>query len=177
MFTLYKDKIRILNKPIRITYQFDCQNPNIIIDGEKLEKSISFLMDNAVNFTQTGDIFLSCILHEDREIKIFVKDTGFGISPKQQKAIFKSFNQVDNSYTRRQSGAGIGLILCSKYITLMKGSLNLESDLDYGSTFHLTVPAKYIPEDLKAIQYTLINQTENALVEVDHRTCCVNVYS
>ena len=165
LFTLYKDKIKILDKPIRITYQFECHNPIIIIDGEKLERSISYLLDNAINFTQTGDILLSCILQEDQKVKIFVKDTGFGISPEQQKAIFESFNQVDNSYTRRQSGAGIGLSLCYKYMNLMKGSINLESNLDSGSTFHLTMPAKYKPDDVESIQATMINQTENALVE------------
>lgn len=164
LFTVYKDKIKTLNKSIRIIYQFDCNNPNLIIDGEKLEKSISYLLDNAVNFTQSGDILLSCILQEDQEIKIFVKDTGFGISPEQQDAIFESFNQVDNSYTRRQSGAGIGLSLCSKYMNLMKGSIKLESDLDNGSTFHLTVPVKHKPDDLEAIQATLIKLTENTLM-------------
>jgi len=165
LFTIYEDKIKVLNKAIRISYQLDCINPNIIIDGEKLEKSISYLLDNAINFTQSGDIILSCSLLEDQMIKIFVKDTGSGISPEKQEAIFERFNQVDNSYTRKQSGAGIGLSLCNRYMSLMKGSINLESELGNGSTFHLSVPAQYKPEDLEAIQATTCIQKENILVE------------
>ena len=165
LFTIFEDKIKVLDKAIRMTYQVDCINPNIIIDGEKLEKSISYLLDNAINFTQSGDILLSCTLQEDQMIKIFVKDTGSGISPDKQTAIFERFNQVDNSYTRKQSGAGIGLSLCNRYMNLMSGSINLESDLGSGSTFHLNVPAKFKPEVLEAIQATLSIPTENILVE------------
>jgi len=165
LFTIYEEKIRVLGKDITIDYQINCHNPNIIIDGEKLEKSISYLLDNAINFTQSGVIQLSCSLEDDQKIKIFVKDTGVGISSEQQQSIFERFNQVDNSYTRKQSGAGIGLSLCSRYMKLMKGSLQLESELGKGSTFHLTVPSYYASEELETVEATTDIQNKNTLVK------------
>jgi len=165
LYTIYEEKIKVLGKDITIDYQINCLNPNILIDGEKLEKSISYLLDNAINFTQSGEIQLSCSLQDDQKIKIFVKDTGVGISSEQQQSIFERFNQVDNSYTRKQSGAGIGLSLCSRYMKLMKGSLKLESELGKGSTFHLTVPSRYNSEELEAVNAAAENQSKNTLLK------------
>ncbi|MGZ2369198.1 sensor histidine kinase [Ancylomarina sp. YFZ004] len=165
LYTIYEEKIKVLGKDITIDYQVNCLNPNIIIDGEKLEKSISYLLDNAINFTKSGEIRLSCSLHDNQKINITVKDTGLGISSEQQQSIFERFNQVDNSYTRKQSGAGIGLSLCSRYMKLMKGSLKLESELGKGSTFHLTLPSHYNSEELEAVEATSKIQNKNTLVK------------
>lgn len=163
LYTIYEDKIKILEKDITIDFQIDCITPNIIIDGEKLEKSISYLLDNAINFTKSGEIQLSCSLKDDQKINIFVKDTGAGIGKEQQQSIFQRFNQVDNSYTRKQSGAGIGLSLCSRYIKLMKGNLNLESKLGEGSTFHLSVPTEFTTDDSQSIESN--SETQNIFVK------------
>ncbi|MCZ4693675.1 hypothetical protein DWB61_00160 [Ancylomarina euxinus] len=165
LYTLYEEKIKVLGKDITINYQVNCINPNILIDGEKLEKSISYLLDNAINFTQSGEIQLSCSLQDDQKIKIFVKDTGAGISLEQQQSIFERFNQVDNSYTRKQSGAGIGLSLCSRYMKLMKGSIKLESELGKGSIFHLNVPSQYNSEELETVESTSKIQSKNTFLK------------
>lgn len=165
LFRIYKDKIKILEKDVTIDCQIDCINSNVIIDGEKLEKSISYLLDNAINFTQSGEILLSCSLQDDQKIKIFVKDTGSGICQEQQKSIFERFNQVDNSYTRKQSGAGIGLSLCSRYMKLMKGYLKLDSEIEKGSTFHLTVPIKLKLEELENMEAKSEISNKNTLVK------------
>ncbi|MDE5423204.1 ATP-binding protein [Ancylomarina sp. DW003] len=165
LFTTYKDKIELLEKDITIEYQINCPNPNIIIDGEKLEKSISYLLDNAINFTQKGKILISCSLQDDKKIQILVKDTGSGISPEQKESIFNRFNQVDNSYTRKQSGAGIGLSLCSRYINLMNGELKLDSVLGKGSSFHLNVPTRFKSEDLETIETNTGIQSSNPLID------------
>ena len=152
LYATYEDKIRIQKKDITIDYQIDCLNPNIIIDGEKLEKAICYLLDNAINFTESGRISLYCSILDNREIKISVKDTGTGICSEQKELIFNRFNQIDNSYTRKQSGAGIGLSLCSKYMELMNGNIKFESKLGKGSIFHLILPFKYKFEKFKVIR-------------------------
>ena len=164
LFTIYEDKIKTLDKDIVIDCQIDCPNPNIVIDGEKLEKSVRYLLDNAINFTQSGEIHISCTLHDDQKIKIFVKDTGVGISQEHQESIFKRFNQVDNSYTRKQSGAGIGLSLCTRYMKLMNGSLKLESELGKGSTFYLCVPTQYKSDELEEMETNSGIQNRNSFV-------------
>jgi len=165
LFTIYEDKIKALEKDIKIDYQINFENINVIIDGEKLEKTLSYLLDNAINFTQSGEILLSCSLQDDQKVHIFVKDTGVGISKKHQETIFDRFNQVDNSYTRKQSGAGIGLSLCSRYVKLMNGSLKLDSDIGKGSTFYLTIPATFKPEEIKTIDNTSVFTSKNTVVE------------
>jgi len=165
LFSIYDEKIKALDKDITIDYQINCLNPNVIIDGEKLEKSISYLLDNAINFTQSGKIQLSCSLQDDQNIEIFVKDTGAGISVSQQQAIFERFNQVDNSYTRKQSGAGIGLSLCSRYMKLMNGSLKLDSELGKGSTFHLSIPCYHKSEELEIVEAATDIQNKNTFVK------------
>lgn len=165
LFSIYDEKIKVLDKDITIDYQINCLNPNVIIDGEKLEKSISYLLDNAINFTQSGKIQLSCSLQDDQNIEIFVKDTGAGISVSQQQAIFERFNQVDNSYTRKQSGAGIGLSLCSRYMKLMNGTLKLDSELGKGSTFHLSIPYYHKSDELEIVEATTDIQNKNTFVK------------
>jgi len=165
LFSIYDEKIKALEKDVTIDYQINCLNPNIIIDGEKLEKSISYLLDNAINFTQSGKIQLSCSLQDNQSIEISVKDTGAGISTTQQQSIFERFNQVDNSYTRKQSGAGIGLSLCSRYMKLMNGTLKLESELAKGSTFHLSIPCYHKSEELEIVEATTDIQNKNTLVK------------
>ncbi len=165
LFSIYDEKIKVLDKDITIDYKINCLNPNIIIDGEKLEKSISYLLDNAINFTQSGKIQLSCSLQDDQNLEIFVKDTGAGISVSQQQAIFERFNQVDNSYTRKQSGAGIGLSLCSRYIKLMNGTLKLDSELGKGSTFHLSIPCYHKSDELEIVETATDIQNKNTFVK------------
>ena len=165
LFKIYDEKIKVLDKDITIDYQLNNLSPSIIIDGEKLEKSISYLLDNAIKFTQSGEVHLSCTLQDNQKIKIFVKDTGSGISKEQQELIFNRFNQVDNSYTRKHSGAGIGLSLCSRYIKLMKGNLKFESELGKGSTFHLTVPTQCKSEEFVIIEATKDIQNKNTFIK------------
>ena len=74
-----------------------------------------------------------------------VVDTGIGIQPKDQERIFEPFEQVDNSYSRRYEGTGLGLSLTRRLVELHGGSIRVQSDLGGGSTFIVTLPPAALP--------------------------------
>jgi two-component system sensor histidine kinase EvgS len=75
-----------------------------------------------------------------RYITFKVQDTGIGIEADKIEIIFEPFMQADNSYTRNYDGAGLGLSLVKKYVDLMKGVINVKSEVGVGSSFSICVP-------------------------------------
>lgn len=112
-------------------------------DYVRLNQVLSNLLSNAIKFTAKGSVTLSySILHEDRHrVKICfnVKDTGIGIPEKQQKQIFESFTQADETITRQYGGTGLGLTICKKLIELQGGTISLSSREGEGSEFLVTL--------------------------------------
>ena len=77
---------------------------------------------------------------ENNLIKFFVKDTGTGISQEFKNIIFEPFRQVDDSYTRKFRGAGLGLAICMDLVKLLGGNIWFESEVGQGTTFYFTLP-------------------------------------
>jgi signal transduction histidine kinase len=112
-------------------------------DSEKLSKMLENLLDNAAKYTDSGDIVLtveSKMEEGSRYITFKVQDTGIGIEADKIEIIFEPFMQADNSYTRNYDGAGLGLSLVKKYVDLMKGVINVKSEVGVGSSFSICVP-------------------------------------
>jgi CheY-like chemotaxis protein len=108
---------------------------------------------NALKFTERGEVRVSANYHEaDRTVTFSVADTGFGIAPADQERIFEEFTQLANPVQRQVKGTGLGLPLCRKLATLLGGKIELQSQLQVGSTFALTVPIEYVSahEELSA---------------------------
>ena len=78
----------------------------------------------------------------DGAVEIAVTDTGIGIAPEDQAAIFEEFRQVGHDETRKQEGTGLGLTLARKFIELHGGRIWVESELGRGSTFTFTLPGR-----------------------------------
>jgi two-component system, sensor histidine kinase and response regulator len=101
------------------------------------------LLSNAVKFTECGYVALDASLAagtgDSAALRFAVQDTGIGIPPEAQKAIFEPFTQADSSTTRRYGGTGLGLSICSQLVALMDGKLLLQSEPGCGSTFSFTV--------------------------------------
>ena len=113
-------------------------------DPERLTQIVSNLLVNAVKFTERGSITLSAEPRPDGSVALAVMDTGIGIPPAAQQAIFEPFRQVHDR-SRRVPGAGIGLSISSRLAHLMGGSLTVESASGHGSRFTLVVPAPSDP--------------------------------
>ncbi len=108
-------------------------------DATKVRQIVLNLLTNAINFTDTGEIRLTAESAGDCW-KVVVSDTGIGIPDEELTRIFDEFYQVDSSSTRKVGGTGLGLPICAKMARLLGGELAVESALDQGSTFTVTLP-------------------------------------
>ncbi|OEZ90451.1 signal transduction histidine-protein kinase BarA [Janthinobacterium sp. HH107] len=118
-------------------------------DALRLEQVLVNLTSNAIKFTAQGAVELTSALESrdgDAAVLCFsVRDTGIGIAPEVQEAIFSAFAQADSSTTRRFGGTGLGLTICRQLVRLMGGAMRLTSVMGQGSTFSFTVPLQLMP--------------------------------
>jgi PAS domain S-box-containing protein len=112
-------------------------------DSYKLKQILTNLIGNAIKFTEHGRIETEICVETASPDKLIlhcsVKDTGIGIPHDKIDAIFESFRQIDGSMTRRYGGTGLGLAITRRLITLMGGSIWIETEQGKGSVFHFTV--------------------------------------
>ncbi len=130
-------------REVALLCDLDEQLPRYVTgDAGRLRQIILNLVDNGLKFTTQGEVALEARLGSvegDRlELEFAVRDTGLGISPDKQQVIFEMFEQADMSTTRPFGGVGLGLSICSQLVTLMGGSIRVESELEEGSTFRFT---------------------------------------
>jgi len=109
-------------------------------DKQRLTEALGFLLDNAFKFTKFGHITLGCHIISGKEVIMFVKDTGIGISKEKQEYIFNKFRQGDESSTRQYGGLGLGLTLAREFIVLQGGRMWLQSELDKGTSVYCSLP-------------------------------------
>ncbi len=128
------------NKGLDLVLSLDEHLPQAVeSDPYRLTQVIVNLLSNAVKFTEHGFVQLRAeVLAADdgrSRVRFSVRDTGVGIEPKHQKAIFDSFTQADPSTTRRFGGTGLGLAISNRILEKLDSHLELESEPDTGSTF------------------------------------------
>ena len=110
-------------------------------DEKKLKQSLFNLLSNAVKFTPDGGEITIGAYAEDKNMVIFVRDTGIGIEEKDKEKIFTSFQQIDSALSRKYEGSGLGLALSKGFIGLHNGRMWFESKgKDKGSTFFMSIP-------------------------------------
>jgi signal transduction histidine kinase/ActR/RegA family two-component response regulator len=114
-------------------------------DPNRLRQVLTNLVGNAIKFTEQGQITLG-VSWEAGMLHCWVQDTGIGIAPEQQKAVFDAFTQADNSTTRQYGGTGLGLTISSNLVHLMGGRIWLESTPGLGSTFHFTLSMQVLAD-------------------------------
>ena len=114
----------------------------LVGDPLRLEQVLINLAGNAVKFTAWGEIAISVSLQERRPgqamLHFAVRDTGIGLSQQQRELLFQSFQQADNSITRKYGGSGLGLSISKRLVELMGGRIGLDSRPGIGSTFWFT---------------------------------------
>ena len=135
---------KIGDKSIEVLCQIGDTLPSSVLgDPLRFRQILTNLMGNAVKFTDVGEISLSLVVEEETEkqlkLKVSVQDTGPGISQDNLSGVFKAFQQADNTITRKYGGTGLGLSISRDLARLMGGEIWVESELDKGSTFHVTV--------------------------------------
>jgi signal transduction histidine kinase/CheY-like chemotaxis protein len=106
----------------------------ITIDGVRLKQVLTNLVNNAVKFTERGEVRVS-VTRAPAGLRFEVRDTGVGISPDALPRLFTAFEQGDASTTRRYGGTGLGLALSKQLVSLLGGELTVASSRGHGSTF------------------------------------------
>lgn len=122
------------------------QNVIINSDYQKCHHILQNLIANAIKFTEKGKVEIE-LIQGNEKIEIKVIDTGIGISAENLISIFDEFHQADSSTTRRYGGTGLGLAIAKKYAHLLGGTIQVQSSIDQGSIFTLTLPVNYSEEN------------------------------
>jgi PAS domain S-box-containing protein len=147
--------VRASEKGIAFSYRLPPELPEALIgDQVRLRQVLLNLAENAVKFTERGEVAVSVRVDSRMKDKIglefVVRDTGIGIQPTELDRIFDPFAQADNSTSRRFGGTGLGLSICSRLIDMMGGRIRVASEPGQGSTFSFTIRfplAKQLPPE------------------------------
>jgi len=116
----------------------------ITSDAKRMKQILLNLLSNAVKFTPTGGtVKISAWSNlKDNSISIEVRDTGIGIAPKDLAKALAPFGQVDNQLARKYEGTGLGLPLAKKFVELIGGKMNIESEVNKGTAITLNIPMR-----------------------------------
>src|ERR1700738_3512414 len=137
----------------------------------RLRQILINLTDNAIKFTERGEVVVKVINQAapngESHLHFSISDTGIGIPPEKQAAIFEAFAQADGSTTRTYGGTGLGLSIASQLIQKMQGRIWIESKVGEGTTFHFTArlgargalsPVKHAePPDLQGLRALVVD--------------------
>ncbi len=148
---------------------------HLVGDPLRLGQVIANLINNAIKFTERGEVYLKAELQEQvgerARLRFSVKDTGIGMTPEQAARLFQPFTQADASTTRKHGGTGLGLTICRRLVELMGGEIGLDSEPGAGSTFHFTVSVgvasgaardRVVPEPLRAVSALVVDDNAAA---------------
>jgi signal transduction histidine kinase/HPt (histidine-containing phosphotransfer) domain-containing protein len=141
-------------KAIDIRMQRDPDVPATLVgDPQRLSQVLVNLSENAVKFTDRGEVRISCRLDHIADgqalVSFEVRDTGIGIEPEHLSDLLLPFAQGDNSMTRRYGGSGLGLSICYRLVDVMGGRLHLQSAPGQGSAMSFTVPLRVPDANLR----------------------------
>lgn len=134
----------IYEKNLTFLISVDTDVPQVLRgDAYRLHQILLNITNNAVKFTEKGNVQLKVTLEKENEENILigfeVKDTGIGISKDHIKRLFEPFSQADSSTSRKYGGTGLGLVLSKRLIELMGGSIQIESEEGIGSKFKFSI--------------------------------------
>jgi len=167
-------------KGLKLELDIDKDVPSsLLLDPVRVKEILINLIGNALKFTDKGFIKVRIFLNktpskssEHINLVIEVEDSGIGISPKNIKNIFNTFEQTEKQDTRKYGGTGLGLSISKKLSIMMDGSLHVESEMGVGSTFivhlnNIEIVSSIPTQEHKKIDYKNINFNNSTILVVD----------
>ncbi|WP_276484877.1 ATP-binding protein [Paraflavitalea pollutisoli] len=147
--TMFLEKVK--EKGLQLTTQIGDSVPDTLHgDATRLTQVLVNLIGNAIKFTHQGSIRVDIVNEQQQgdnvHLGITVTDTGIGIDPEKLPGIFERFRQAEDSITRKYGGTGLGLSIVKDLVELQGGRINVSSEPDKGSQFHLMIPYKITTE-------------------------------
>lgn len=179
---------QISQKNLSLSYHTDEDVPDYIFsDSVRLRQILTQLVSNAIKFTPAGEITVNISRSKDTgetgkiALQFAIKDSGIGIDQDKLRLIFKSFTQLESGNSRRYRGAGLGLALAQRLVSIMEGTIWAESDPGVGSSFYFTITAGIAseaqfsdtPEKMKLLmgKNLLVVDDDNTNLKVIRKQC------
>jgi two-component system sensor histidine kinase/response regulator len=161
-------------KGLELVFNIGKGTPNYLIgDPLRLGQILVNYSNNAVKFTEQGEVVISVMVIEDTDnevlLRFAVRDTGIGLTEEQIGKLFQSFQQADTSTSRKYGGTGLGLAISKNLASLMGGEVGVESEYGKGSTFWFTArigkgaakATKFVPDpDLRGRRVLVVDDNE-----------------
>lgn len=135
-----------ISKELEIVFDTNAEELIMAVDSEKIERIVLNLLSNAIKFSKSNSKILANIVVKDKLLIFIVKDFGIGIDDKNLSKIFDKFTQIDDSFTKYNEGSGIGLSIVKSFVDLHGGTISVDSKINKGSTFKVSIPIKIIEE-------------------------------
>jgi len=157
---------------LEVLFYLDSRVPNFLVgDPLRLNQILVNLGNNAVKFTEHGEIVLTTKMIETSDDKVTLqfsmRDTGIGMTAEQQADLFQAFSQADTSTTRKYGGTGLGLTISKRLVNMMDGEIRVESESGQGTTFSFTadfglgkemVKKRFVPSpDLRGLKVLVVD--------------------
>lgn len=155
LLLVFQNHNLLKNKNVEFKYKYPKITDKKIVrtDALRLKQILSNLINNAIKFTEEGEVEIGYEIISNKEkknIQFFVRDTGIGISPDMFEYIFERFGKIDTETNKYYKGNGLGLFIAKKLTQLLGGKIILKSKINKGSTFYVTIP--YLEESKKSVK-------------------------
>lgn len=165
---------RAATKHLDVAYLIETGVPDRICgDIMRLRQILVNLLNNAVKFTESGEVVLTIEKREEdgeEKLHFAVRDTGIGIAEDRMNRLFKSFSQLDPSTARKYGGTGLGLAISKRLTDLLGGRMWAESEVGVGSTFHFTIALQPAPP-ATTDQATAFSGRRALIIDPHEATC------
>ncbi len=143
IFNFYQSNNKKLLLRIFLDEEFMPPNINVLTDAYKLRQILNNLLENAIKFTDAGEIHFGCKIterHNTKMLEFYVTDTGIGMASDKLDIIFNLFYKLEDNTTKLYRGTGLGLTIARKLVNLLGGEIGVESELNKGSKFYFYLP-------------------------------------
>ncbi len=139
--------VNAVEKKLDLIFDISDEVPDVLIgDPLRISQVLINLLNNAIKFTEKGQVILRVMLAEHTDelyyVKFEIEDTGIGLSEEQIAKLFHAFDQADNKISRKYGGTGLGLAISKELVQKMGGELKVKSTFREGSVFYFTLPLK-----------------------------------
>lgn len=139
-------------KALQFETDIDPDLPTVQADRDRIVQVLINLISNAVKFTSHGSIRGEARLIDADFVELAIVDTGTGIAPEDQAAVFEKFRQVGDTLTGKPTGTGLGLSICKEIVEHHGGTIRVESELGEGSRFSFTLPVAAMQQTIPLVQ-------------------------
>ncbi|WP_145412935.1 cell wall metabolism sensor histidine kinase WalK [Paenibacillus xylanexedens] len=130
-----------------IHFELDLQKVQVIADHDQLNQVWTNILSNAIKFSDDNSEILVKVQRDVRNVTVHISDQGIGIPLEDQKRIFERFFKSDRSHSRKYDGSGMGLAITKQIVMLHQGDIRVESKMDQGTTFIITLPVHQRQDD------------------------------